>query len=197
MQPPTFPCRPINCGKLTIARPKIGNFWVEPKITGMRVVLHVPTGEMWTRHGTALASPKWFAAAAAKIKQLLPNEEWLDCEGLYQAHNVGKGTMVVLDSIVKGECIEDRRKRFSVLPEMPITNDLAINEVYRIPSLDWGGAKDLWDRLLKLGEDWVKRGNGSVPLFEGVVAKKKNSGYAFQNVDPKRETPVWQKHRFA
>jgi len=170
---------------------------VEPKITGMRVILHAPSGEMWTRHGTTLSNPKWFAVAAAKIRQLLPSEEWLDCEGLYQAHNVGKGTMVVLDSIVKEESIEDRRERFSTLQEMPITNGISENEVYRIPSLDWNSAKSLWDKLLSLGEDWVKRGNGSVPLFEGIVAKKKSSNYPFQNIDPKRETPIWHKHRFA
>jgi ATP-dependent DNA ligase len=196
MQPPTFPCRPINCGKLTVARPKIGDYWVEPKITGMRVVLHVPSGKMWTRHGTPLTNPKWFAEAADKIKSLLPSEEWLDVEGLYQAHNIGKGTMVVLDSIVGLTSIEDRKKRFSSLQEMPITNDLPNNEVYRIPSLDWSSAKDLWDTLLELGNDWVKRGRGTVPLFEGVVAKKKSSNYPFQNIDPKRETPIWHKHKW-
>lgn len=197
MEPPTFPCRPVNCGKLTVSRPKIGEFWVEPKITGMRVILHVPTGQMWTRHGTTLSNPKWFAEAASKVKTLLPAEEWIDCEGLYQAHNVGKGTLVVLDSIVKGESIEKRRERFAFLPEMPLSNDIGCNEVYRIPSFDWKAeAKAIWDKLLSLGEEWVKRGNGSVPLFEGIVAKKKQSTYAFQNVDPKRETPLWHKHKW-
>jgi hypothetical protein len=152
---------------------------------------------MWTRHGSTISNPKWFAEAANKIKSLLPDEEWLDCEGLYQAHAVGKGTMVVLDSIVKEESIEKRKERFSSLPEMPIHNDIKRNEIYRIPSFDWKvEAKSLWDKLLGLGEDWVKRGNGSVPLFEGVVAKKKHSNYSFQNIDPKRETSVWHKHRF-
>ena len=152
---------------------------------------------MWTRHGTTLSNPKWFAEAASKVKTLLPAEEWIDCEGLYQAHNVGKGTLVVLDSIVKGESIEKRRERFAFLPEMPLSNDIGCNEVYRIPSFDWKAeAKAIWDKLLSLGEEWVKRGNGSVPLFEGIVAKKKQSTYAFQNVDPKRETPLWHKHKW-
>lgn len=196
MVPPTFPCRPINCGKLTVARPKIGQFWVEPKITGMRLVLHVPTGQLWTRHGEPVSNPRWFTKAVSKIQELLPNEEWLDCEGIYQAHNVGKGTIVVLDAIVRGETVEQRYERFSNIPEMPFTNDLPCDQVYRIPRFDWSEARNLWDSLLELGADWVKRGNGSVPLFEGVVAKKKASQYVFQNIDPKRETASWQKHKW-
>ena len=195
--PPTLPARPINCGNLRVARPKIGQFWVEPKITGMRVTLHVPTGRMWTRHGPRLSNPKWFEHAAGAIKELLPNEEWLDCEGLYQAHNVGKGTIVILDDMVRDVVIEDRRELISDIPLMPITNDLKGNEVYRIPYYDWSEAKTLWDTLLELGADWVRRGFGSVPLFEGVVGKKKKSKYPFQTIDPKRESADWQKHRFA
>lgn len=194
---PTFPARPINCGRLDKALPKHDDaWWCEPKISGMRIVLHVPTGAMWTRLGTPLTNPGWFKKAADKMRAALPNVEWLDAEGLYLAHQVGKGCLIALDIIERGTTIEQRMKKLSALEELPLSNDLPKDEVFRTRRYDWKEAKTVWDTLLGLSRSWDRRANGNNYLYEGIVAKKKSSPYPFQLKGPAIESSLWTKHRF-
>ena len=96
----TFPARPIQGGRLELAPPKRGLWYAEPKLNGWRALIHTPTGTMWNRHGTLLTIADCFRPALAALGKLASRGlVWVDCEALERRHNLGRGTLVVLDVI--------------------------------------------------------------------------------------------------
>ena len=96
----TFPARPIQGGRLELAPPKRGLWYAEPKLNGWRALIHTPTGTMWNRHGTLLTIADCFRPALASLAKLANRGlVWADCEALERRHNLGRGTLVVLDVI--------------------------------------------------------------------------------------------------
>jgi hypothetical protein len=100
----TYPARPINGGWLELALPKRGLWYTEPKYNGWRVLARAPSGTCFNRHGAPLSIAHEFAAALVKLRGTgeLMGIEWFDCEGLERRHAIGRGTLVVLDSIISG-----------------------------------------------------------------------------------------------
>ena len=74
VQPPTYPARPINGGRLELAPPKPGQWFDEPKYNGWRALVHVPTGAMFNRRCQPLSITGSFSAA---LKRLRPKTEEL------------------------------------------------------------------------------------------------------------------------
>ena len=103
MTPPpliTYPARPIQGGRLDLAPPKRGLWYAEPKLNDWRAIIHTPTGTMWNRHGTRLTIADCFRPALAALAKLASRGlVWADCEALERRHNLGRGTLVVLDVI--------------------------------------------------------------------------------------------------
>jgi len=98
--PPTFPARPIRGGKLELAPKKSGIWFAEPKYNGWRALVHTPTGAMWNRHGQRLTIEREFAKALAALRALAESGlVWADCEALERRHQIGRGSLVVLDWI--------------------------------------------------------------------------------------------------
>ena len=96
----TFPARPIQGGRLELAPPKRGLWYAEPKLNGWRALIHTPTGTMWNRHGALLTIADCFRPALAALAKLASRGlVWADCEALERRHNLGRGTLVVLDVI--------------------------------------------------------------------------------------------------
>lgn len=179
--------RPVSGGRLEIARKKFGTWWFEAKLGGMRISLHVESGAMWNRQNERIKNPHWFAKAVKKIQERNLGIEWLDCEGLYHAHEYGKGTLVILDAIVQGLTIEERGTLyFDSVEIVPFTKDIPKDEVFRTERYRWEDRDTVWQELKKVG----------APLFEGIVAKQGGSKYACQRVSATRESPFWSKHRF-
>ena len=56
--PITFPARPVNGGRFELAPAKRGEWSVEPKLNGWRVLVHAPTMTAFTRHGERLSIAK-------------------------------------------------------------------------------------------------------------------------------------------
>ncbi len=55
---------------------------------------------MWNRHGTLLTIADHFRPALAALAKLVSRKlVWADCEALERRHNLGRGTLVVLDVI--------------------------------------------------------------------------------------------------
>ncbi len=98
-----FPARPIQGGRLELAPPKRGLWFAEPKLNGWRTLIHTPTGTMWNRHGTLLTIADCFRPALGALAKLADRGlVWADCEALERRHNLGRGTLVVLDVILSG-----------------------------------------------------------------------------------------------
>ena len=98
--PITYPARPIQGGRLELAPPKRGLWFVEPKLNGWRAIIHTPTGTMWNRHGALLTIADCFRPALASLAKLASRGlVWADCEALERRHNLGRGTLVVLDMV--------------------------------------------------------------------------------------------------
>jgi hypothetical protein len=95
----TYPARPIQGGRLELAPPKRGVWYVEPKLNGWRALVHTPTRTMWNRHGVLLTIADCFRPALAALALADRGLVWADCEALERRHNLGRGTFVVLDVV--------------------------------------------------------------------------------------------------
>lgn len=199
----TYPARPVNGGHLRHALKKVGAWSYEPKYNGWRAELHVPTGAMWNRHGKRLSIAAEFAEAAAILKKT--PFEWLDVEALERRHNIGRGSLIVLDSPIAdcGLRIADyisRRVNLHThlikagLAEYIWVDHFAVrdNRVYLPPSYmpQDAGPEYLWEVLQESNREY------GCQFYEGLVAKRNDSLYPIQLNDPDQTFSGWMKHRF-
>jgi ATP-dependent DNA ligase len=198
----TFPARPIQGGRLELAPPKRGLWYAEPKLNGWRALIHTPTGTMWNRHGTLLTIADCFRPALAALAKLSPRGlVWADCEALERRHNLGRGTLVVLDVIPEsGTPIYTARRAMleSLLPCDPVfdgdssrpvpSGAVVLTPTRRADSHAQALAfyQRLRDANCMLGCDF----------FEGVVMKRADSAYPVQLRGASDEFRGWVKHRF-
>ena len=116
----TYPARPIQGGRLELAPPKRGLRFAEPKLNGWRALIRTPTRTMWNRHGTLLTIANCFRPALETLARLANRGlVWADCEALERRHNLGRGTIVVLDMVPEtGTPIYEQRRAIleSLLP---------------------------------------------------------------------------------
>jgi ATP-dependent DNA ligase len=196
MQLLTYPARPVNGGHLNQALPKRGQWFYEPKYNGWRAIVHTPTSTMWNRHGELLSITREFESALEILK--CSPLEWLDVEALERRHNLGRGSLVVLDCpSLRGLVYEQRTRRiYDSIGAMGLGECLIqtlkpeANKVYIAPSYGETELRELWQQLQE-----VNRCLKSI-FYEGVVAKKANSLYPVQLNSPEQATATWMKHRF-
>lgn len=203
MNPPSYPLRPINGGPLPRARPKSGTWLYEPKINGWRAIVNTRTGAMWNRHGKRLSIEREFAEVIGALRSAsLPESlTWLDCEALERRHNVGKGSLVILDYMPSGfdnASYEDRRRIIlEAMRHVPLWEMWRVDErpkenmLMSFRDCYGDGEKDeAWNRLQNLNQTY------NAEFFEGLVAKRANSPYQIQLRSPSTEFPSWVKHRW-
>jgi ATP-dependent DNA ligase len=198
----TYPARPIQGGRLELAPPKRGLWFTEPKLNGWRALIHTPTGTMWNRHGTLLTIAACFRPALAALAKLSPRcLVWADCEALERRHNLGRGTLVVLDVIPEsGTPIYTARRAMleSLLPCDPVfdgdsSRPVPSGTVVLTPTRRADSHVDalaLYQRLRV-----ANRALGC-DFFEGVVMKRADSAYPVQLRGASDEFRGWVKHRF-
>ena len=198
----TYPARPIQGGRLELAPPKRGLWYAEPKLNGWRALIHTPTGTMWNRHGALLTIADCFRPALAALTKFANRGlVWADCEALERRHNLGPGTLVVLDVVPESGTpnYEQRRAMLEgVLPcdevfaggatrSVPI-NDVCLASTVRVEC--HADTLEFYQRLRSanriLGCDF----------FEGVVMKRADSLYPVQRRGSTEEFRGWCKHRF-
>ena len=78
------------------------------------------TGAMWNRHGQRLTIEREFDAALDILRPLAGSGlVWADCEALERRHQIGRGSLVVLDWIPESgsPTYEERRKFLAGLVE--------------------------------------------------------------------------------
>jgi hypothetical protein len=198
----TYPARPIQGGRLELAPPKRGLWYAEPKLNGWRALIHTPSGTMWNRHGALLTIADCFRPALAALAALASRGlVWADCEALERRHNLGRGTLVVLDVVreIGTASYEQRRSMLeSLLPSDPVfvgevigpvpSGGVVLTPTLRVDS--HADALALYQRL--------RAANRSLgcDFFEGVVMKRGESAYPVQLRSATEEYRGWVKHRF-
>lgn len=198
----TYPARPIQGGRLDLAPPKRGLWYGEPKLNGWRAIIHTPTGTMWNRHGALLTIADCFRPALAALAKLANRGfVWADCEALERRHNLGRGTLVVLDVVPDSstQTYEQRRATLeSLLPSDPVFNGdisgaVPCRAVVLTPTLR---ADSLADALTFYQQLRAANRALGCDFFEGVVMKRADSPYPVQLRSATEEFRGWVKHRF-
>jgi len=196
-QPPTYPARPISGGPLVLGTILAGTWYYEPKYNGWRALVHVPSGTMWNRHNNPLTIQSEFTRALAKLKQT--PFEWLDCEALERRHNLGRGTLIVLDAPVLSASEDrpwtyERRRQHLEQYFLMLNTDTKPQEleIYIPPSLPLANvwAINWYEQLKQINQRW------NAEFYEGVVAKRAGSLYPLQTRSAKEEFPSWVKFRW-
>ena len=195
VKPITYPARPHNGGPLDKAIKKDSGWYYEPKFNGWRTLIHLPTGTMFNRHGKELSIQHEFVDAIKVLQGAYPDLDWVDCEALGRRHDIGKGTLVVLDAVIRGTYVQ-RRGRLEVdrrIPWHPMPPIVETDEwCYLTPSLYGLDRAEL---------DWVQMQQDNLSLgveyFEGLVAKHADSHYPIQLRSSSDECSFWVKHRWA
>ena len=199
-RPPTFPARPIRGGKLELAPKKSGIWFAEPKFNGWRALVHTPTGAMWNRHGQRLTIEREFEAALDRLRPLAGSGlVWADCEALERRHQIGRGSLVVLDWIPESgsPTYEERREFLAGLVETERLStgewqSFPENSLFLPPSVrdDGSAVPDFYAGLKAI--------NSSLrcDFFEGVVMKRGNAPYPMQLRSDTEECRAMIKHRF-
>lgn len=186
---PTYPARPVNGGPLEKAQPKRGEWLAEPKVNGWRALVHVPTGQMWNRQGEKLSIAGEFTAALDELSRKL-TVEWADCEALERRHNLGRGSLIILDVVTSDPYGKRRAYLEEILPVRLSPRTFDPDRLYLIPSYPADQATDLYALLQTLNRE------AGCDFYEGVVMKRITALYPRQLISPSRETTDWVKHRW-
>ena len=182
----TYPAKPIQGGRLELAPPKRGLWYAEPKLNGWRALNHAPTGTMWSRHGALLTIADCFRPALAALAKLAARGlVWADCEALERRHNLGRGTLVVLDAVPEsGTPIYTARRTMleSPLPCDPVfggdtAHPVPCGAVVLTPAQHADSHADALAFYQRLRA--ANRAHGC-DFFEGVVMKRAGSPYPVQ-----------------
>jgi len=184
-------------GRLVVGTLLVGTWYYEPKYNGWRTLVHVPTSTMWNRHHTPLTIQSEFAGALAKLKET--PFVWLDCEALERRHELGRGTLIVLDAPVPSPSdngswtYEKRRQHLEQHFHMLNTDTKPDeNQLYIPPSLPlnttW--AVNWYEQLKQINQHW------NADFYEGVIAKRAGSLYPLQTRSAKEEFRSWVKFRW-
>jgi hypothetical protein len=201
--PPTYPARPVNGGPFPKAQPKYGDWTVEGKYNGWRAWVHNPTGMMFNRDNKPLSISHEFKPALAKLKEL--PWEWSDVEALERRHNIGRGSLILLDylPINPKEIFTERKSHIHLCAELvgievhkELNKPISTDTVYLPMTWSYDGAAQLWDILQQCN---VALGNGpcGTHFWEGFVVKRNDSIYPRQLRNPELDFPFWMKHRWA
>ncbi len=207
--PPFFPARPVNGGPLEYALPKSGDWSVEGKYNGWRAWVHNPTGLMFNRHLQPLSIEHEFKASLATLTRL--PWEWSDVEALERRHNIGRGSLILLDYLPSpAQADQDyfTRKEYihlcASLLGVPVHKELNVpikNEtLYLAMTWKWTpeSASQLWNILKQCNTALgVQPGKAATHFWEGMVAKRNDSPYPRQRRNGEVEFPYWMKHRWA
>ncbi len=198
----TYPARPIQGGRLELAPPKRGLWYAEPKFNGWRVLIHTPSGTMWNRHGTLLTIADCFRPALGALAKLAGRGlVWADCEALERRHNLGRGTLVVLDVVPESGAPSYEQRRAMLEAIIPIDAVFSGDTSHPVPSgsvvLTPTTRADSHADALAFYQR-LREANRALrcDFFEGVVMKRADSSYPVQLRSATEEFRGCVKHRF-
>jgi hypothetical protein len=188
-RPPTYPARPFNGGGLDSVR---RGWTYTPKLNGWRVVVHTPTGRCFNRQNGLLSIVPELLEATQKLQAIIPYE-WVDCEALERRHDMGKGSLFVLDIITKQDTAAKRHAMIQeYVPEFSVGDEdkLQPNSLYCLHEYTPMQVPDMWNQMFQYNE--LKHSE----FYEGVVGKLPYTTYPQQLMSPDRIAESWVKHKF-
>ena len=202
MHVPSYPARPLNGGRFGLVAQRPVHLW-SAKLNGWRALVHTPTGTLFNRQGTELSIAHEFAGTLADFRR--SSIEWLDAEALERRHNIGRGSLIILDAIVPNLTASDRYRLLSeeVLrlnwPTLHIGQRPEENRGYLLHQTALSDASPAgklaltrwWNQMQCLNTAW------GAEFYEGLVAKRADSLYPIQLRNPESGCPFWIKHRWA
>lgn len=224
LTPPCYPARPVNGGPLPKALPKSGEWSMEGKYNGWRAWVHNPTGAMFNRKLEPLSITSEFKTSLDILRKL--PWEWSDVEALERRHNIGRGSLILLDYLPEDppENYIARKSHIHLCAGLVggievhkrLNEPIAGNRVY-LPmhwrmeaglarvgdfvaaekNTDRGDWLGLWDILQQCNAALGGNGRCGTHFWEGVVAKRNDSIYPRQRRSVELEFPFWMKHRWA
>ena len=198
----TYPARPIQGGRLELAPPKRGVWYAEPKLNGWRALIHTPTGTMWNRHGALLTIGDCFRPALETLAKLASRGlVWADCEALERRHNLGRGTVVVLDAVPESGApsyVERRGLLESLLScDAVFSGDTTRTVPCGVVVLTPATRVESQTAVLTFYQR-LRNANRLLgcDFFEGIVMKRADALYPVQLRSATEECRWWVKHRF-
>jgi hypothetical protein len=158
---------------------------------------------MFNRQGDELTIASEFSETLNELSR--SRVEWLDCEALERRHNIGRGSLIILDAIVSTLTAAERYCRLIqeaedlAWPSLGIGQRPEQDHVYLLKQTAMSDAShtgkltltDWWGWMQRVNREW-----GS-DFYEGFVAKRGDSPYPIQLRSPDAECPFWIKHRWA
>ena len=157
---------------------------------------------MWNRRGALLTIADCFRPALAALAKLATRDlVWADCEALERRHNLGRGTLVVLDVIPEsGTPIYTARRallesllRCDAVFDGDTSRSVPSGTTVLTPTLRADSHADALAYYQRLREANHTLG---CDFFAGVVMKRANSPYPVQLRSATEEFRGWTKHRF-
>jgi hypothetical protein len=186
----TFPARPVNGGRLELARPKRGTWFYEPKVNGWRALAHVPSRTAWNRHGQPLSIASAFNGALAMLDAA--GVEWADVEAIERRHALMRGSLFLLDLPTHpGDYVARRNEMERRIEIFSQANVHATDDVFILPTVEAAHASTLYANLV------ASNAALGAEFYEGLVAKKAGSLYPIQLRSATQEFPEWAKHRWS
>jgi hypothetical protein len=159
---------------------------------------------------SSTAGARWFTpppapSSTARARFSRSSIEWLDTEALERRHNIGRGSLIILDAIVPNLTASDRYRLLSeeaLRLNWPILNIGQRPEENRGYLLHQTALSDAspagklaltrwWNQMQCLNTAW------GAEFYEGLVAKRADSLYPIQLRNPESGCPFWIKHRWA
>lgn len=196
--PPSYPARPKNGGLLPLAVAAgcypvgLDDVVFEPKVNGWRLWANSRTHDCFNRHNQPLSIRSEFQVALGKLDGCGGVFPWWDCEGLERRHNIGRGSLILLDHLGNGTLAGERQFEVETWGKPFDWQDprLEENELYRLPRFTLKEALVFWEIAPLINATL------GCTFYEGVVSKRSHSNYPTQLRSPTEETPLWVKHRF-
>ncbi len=156
---------------------------------------------MWNRHGALLTIADCFQPALATLAKLGNRGlVWADCEALERRHNLGRGTLVVLDVVPQSGTPSYTERRATLESLLPCN-----------PVFDGDSTRPVPCGAALLTPTWRANSHTALPysqqlreanralrcdFFEGLVMKRADSAYPVQLRSATEEFRGWVKHRF-
>ena len=168
------------------------------KYNGWMTVVHLPTETFFNRHGDLLSIGSEFAEAMDDLTQ--SPFDWLVCEALSRRHEVGKGSLFVIDWMTPELSMIQRHQSLrDWFPTHEYQTLPAENRAYLIEQFEDTdeGLFGRWKQMIAYN-DWLSNHVVKKPIdfYEGFVATDRDSLYQFQLRSPNHTTNKIQKYRF-
>jgi hypothetical protein len=133
-----------------------------------------------------------FSDALAVLWEQAPSDmEWLDCEMMGRRHAIDKGKIIVLDVIQPKATYLERR---SIITDIGLPINGADDKCKATVTCTFVCCEET------IMQHWQHLQNDNAVLgcdyYEGLVGKRIDSEYEFQNVSPSKTTASWVKYRF-